>query len=57
MYKIGDKVKVNTGIYTGKEGIVEAIGNAPKKIGVGSAITGVVGMLTWFREDEIEKIN
>ena len=55
--KKGDKIKVKVGVYAGKEGIIEAIADAPKSIGVGSAITGVVGLITWFKPNEVELIN
>ncbi len=55
--KVGDKVRIKTGVYKDKEGKVEVISSAPKNIGVGSAITGVVGLITWFKEDEVELIS
>lgn len=57
--KINDRVRVLVGVYTGQEGRVESLSDAPLCIGV--HIFGgkkeVVLPLTWFRPEEVEKIS
>ena len=55
--KVGDRIRVLVGVYTGKEGRVDSLSDAPKSIGVhvfGGEKTTLP--LTWFRPEEIEKV-
>ncbi len=55
--KVGDRIRVLVGVYTGKEGRVDSVSSAPKSIGVyvfGSKETTLP--LTWFRPEEVEKV-
>ena len=56
--EVGDRIRVLIGDYTGKEGRVDSLSDAPKCIGVEVFGTGgkMVLPLTWFRPEEIEKI-
>ena len=55
--EVGDRIRVLVGVYTGKEGRVDSLSDAPKCIGV--YVFGSKEMtlpLTWFKADEIEVI-
>lgn len=52
--KIGDRIKIVVGVYTGSRGVVEVLAeNAPKSIGVRVFKDGAI-MTTWFCPNEIE---
>lgn len=57
--KIGDRIRVLVGVYTGKEGRVKSLSDAPKRVGVhvfGGLQKDMILPLTWFRPEEIEKL-
>lgn len=56
-FKEKDRVRVIEGIYTGKEGRVDALAeNVPKPVGVILEGAEKVVSIWWFKPTEIEKI-